>query len=237
MKLITIGRDESNDICINSPGISRFHATLMIDGNTVCYVDRSSNGSFINGQRLPSQPVNVYFGQSIMLPGNISFPWDIVRQNIMNNSLPSSKAPTIINSNDNYPEQIIQPQSIAQVINSNRVNSIHLQNSSSDISTKEPNLDKWNWGAFFIYHFWGFGNGTWWLFLIGLFFGWTFIPNIIMGIYGTRMAWRNKSWSSVEAFEQTQHTWACWGVGLFCFGILCMIIFYAILYAFIVTNI
>lgn len=226
MKLITIGRDESNDICINSPGISRFHATLIIDGNTVCYVDRSSNGSFINGQRLPSQPVNVYFGQSIMLPGNISFPWDIVRQTIINSSDSTSKAVTIIDSN-------INPQPIVHVNN----NTKHLQDIRSDISTKEPNLDKWNWGAFFIYHFWGFGNGTWWLFLIGLFFGWTFIPNIIMGIYGTRMAWRNRSWSSVEAFEQTQHTWACWGVGLFCFGILCMIIFYAILYAFFVTNI
>jgi ABC transport system ATP-binding/permease protein len=48
---LTIGRDSSNDIVINAPSVSRFHAQIERAGQRYRLRDlRSSNGTFVNGQ-------------------------------------------------------------------------------------------------------------------------------------------------------------------------------------------
>jgi len=51
--LIQIGRDESNDVVLASPNVSRFHAQVERIGQRYRVEDlRSSNGTFVNGDRI-----------------------------------------------------------------------------------------------------------------------------------------------------------------------------------------
>ena len=53
-KILKIGRTNENDIVINKPTISRFHAiiTNLNDGNFLIEDLDSSNGTFVNNQRI-----------------------------------------------------------------------------------------------------------------------------------------------------------------------------------------
>jgi len=58
-----VGRDLNNDIVINDPEISRRHARLYVQGNGFVLEDLgSTNGTFVNGQRL--------LGPYVMRPGD-----------------------------------------------------------------------------------------------------------------------------------------------------------------------
>ena len=100
-------------------------------------------------------------------------------------------------------------------------------------NTATVDVSKWNWGAFALYPIWGFFNGCWWAFLIAMFLWWLSpIPNIIFGVYGTRWAWQNKTWSSAADFMSTQHSWGIAGIIVFAINILSILgvfIFYAAL--------
>lgn len=51
---ITIGRDKSNDIVLNNPLISRFHGVIQkIKEDFYIHDLESSNGTFVNGKRVP----------------------------------------------------------------------------------------------------------------------------------------------------------------------------------------
>ncbi len=51
--LIQIGRDPSNQVVLNAPNVSRFHAQVERVGQRYRVVDlRSSNGTFVNGERI-----------------------------------------------------------------------------------------------------------------------------------------------------------------------------------------
>jgi hypothetical protein len=74
-----------------------------------------------------------------------------------------------------------------------------------------PELDRWNWGAFLLNWIWGIGNSV----FIALL---AFIPlvNIVivimLGLRGSRWAWRNRAWRDVEHFRSVQRKWAIAGV-------------------------
>jgi hypothetical protein len=80
-----------------------------------------------------------------------------------------------------------------------------------DPTTFPPEIDRWNWGAFLLNWIWGVGNNT----FIALL---CFIPGIgiimvfVLGAKGSRWAWRNGRWDSIEHFKRTQRLWAIWGV-------------------------
>jgi len=74
-----------------------------------------------------------------------------------------------------------------------------------------PELDRWNWGAFLLNWIWGLGNDTF-IALLTLVPGLGFIMMIVLGLRGSRWAWRNGRWDSVEHFRRVQRLWAIWGV-------------------------
>ncbi len=50
---VSIGRDPANDIWLNASHISRLHAELVVgDDESIILIDHSSNGTFIEGERL-----------------------------------------------------------------------------------------------------------------------------------------------------------------------------------------
>jgi predicted component of type VI protein secretion system len=67
-----VGRDSSNDIVINDAEVSRRHARLFLQGTSYMLEDLgSTNGSFINGQRLVG-PTAVRPGEIITLGERIN---------------------------------------------------------------------------------------------------------------------------------------------------------------------
>jgi hypothetical protein len=74
-----------------------------------------------------------------------------------------------------------------------------------------PEIDKWNWGAFMLNIIWGLGNGTYISLLCLLPIANVVMP-FILGAKGSRWAWQNKKWDSVEHFQRVQRSWTKWAV-------------------------
>src|SRR5215510_5398659 len=54
--VITIGRGNANELVLNDPSISRFHAVVKLNDNAIVIADRgSTNGVVINGERIASE--------------------------------------------------------------------------------------------------------------------------------------------------------------------------------------
>ena len=187
---IYIGRDASCAIRLSPECIycSSVHGVLYMDGGTLMYCDKSRNGTYVNNNKVLQCAVPIRHGDTIMLAGQYPLKWDTIDQYFPPQQIPqAAPARTVIQQPTYQPEE-----------------------------KSEPNLSKFNWGAFFLYPIWGFFNGCWWAILVGIFCFWAgILLNILFGVFGTRLAWQNTKWSSVKKFERTQHTWAQWGVGLF----------------------
>ncbi|MGV8891720.1 MAG: hypothetical protein ACOH2K_01970 [Burkholderiaceae bacterium] len=89
-----------------------------------------------------------------------------------------------------------------------------LQSVKSSVNAPMPDGVKgWSWGAFLLNWVWAIGNRTWWGLLalipyVGL------VVAIWLGIQGREMAWKNRSWDSIEHFNRVQKKWSQWGIGL-----------------------
>lgn len=67
-EVVTIGRGDNNTIVINSPKVSRNHARIEWSGEHFVVRDLgSSNGTFVNGQRVESMPFALKDGDELML--------------------------------------------------------------------------------------------------------------------------------------------------------------------------
>ncbi len=92
-------------------------------------------------------------------------------------------------------------------------------------------IDRWNWGAFLLNWIWGIGNNTFIALLTLIpFFGILIMP-FVLGAKGSRWAWRNGRWDSVEHFKRVQRLWAIWGAVIWIGAIaLCGAIFGGVFY-------
>lgn len=90
------------------------------------------------------------------------------------------------------------------------------ENSSGNglASVIPPEIDNWNWGAFFLNWIWGIGNSAF-IALLCLIPFVNIVMIFIVGANGNKWAWRNKRWDSIEHFKSVQKKWTQWGVGLF----------------------
>jgi hypothetical protein len=58
-KTITVGRSATNDIRIVSASVSRFHARIVIESDSIYLIDlQSTNGCKVNGQRISRHAIN-----------------------------------------------------------------------------------------------------------------------------------------------------------------------------------
>jgi hypothetical protein len=65
-----IGRDASNEICLNDPHIARQHAQILALSNGYGLVDLGSKeGTFLNGKPVPTQPVLLKSGDVVRIGG------------------------------------------------------------------------------------------------------------------------------------------------------------------------
>lgn len=193
LREVTIGRSKDSDIYLDDRCIyaSNNHGVIYYDGTQLMYKDMSSNGTMINNIMVKHRAVPIQRGDIIMVACRYQLNW--------------SQIDTF------FP---IEHRSLRE--SQRWGGESPVQQALRAAAESKPDLKKWNWGAFGLYGLWGFFNGCWWAFLVAIFFGWSIIPNIIFGVYGTRLAWAYGSWTSVDDFESTQDSWRIWGIIVTC---------------------
>lgn len=78
--LISIGRENENNLVINDAEVSRKHSQLMLQGGKYIVSDLgSTNGTFVNGQRLTGQHI-LQPGEVISLGEQINLLFEVVTQ-------------------------------------------------------------------------------------------------------------------------------------------------------------
>lgn len=193
LREVTVGRDKNSDIYLDDrcAYASNHHGTIYYDGNQLMFRDNSSNGTMINNIMVKRRAVPIRRGDIIMVAGRYQLNWNQI--------------------DAFFPPAQRQPMRVEASVES------PVQQALRAAETQTPDLNKWNWGAFCLSGIWGIFNGCWWIILINIFCWWLGpIPNIIFGIYGTRWAWENKYWSGAHEFEETQDSWAMWGIIILC---------------------
>ena len=75
-------------------------------------------------------------------------------------------------------------------------------------------IQKWNWGAFWMNWIWGLGNKTY-IALLCLIPLVGFVMIVVLGAKGSKWAWQKKRWDSVDHFQKIQKKWAWWGLAVF----------------------
>lgn len=74
----TIGRSPQNEIVINDPEMSRRHAQIVQQGEIFAVSDLgSTNGTFVNGQRLGSEPFALQPGQAVNMGSGVRLVYEI----------------------------------------------------------------------------------------------------------------------------------------------------------------
>ncbi len=81
-----------------------------------------------------------------------------------------------------------------------------------------PELNRWNWGAFFLSWIWGIGNSVF-IALLALIPIVNIVMIFVLGAKGSRWAWEKRAWRDAEHFRRTQRGWAIAGVIVWVIGI------------------
>lgn len=72
MRIIRLGRDQQNDIVLEHPAVSGFHADIYVyDNGAIQYMDHSTNGSMIDDVFIQNSSCALSGNEYITLPGNI----------------------------------------------------------------------------------------------------------------------------------------------------------------------
>ena len=82
MKRLTVGRSPDNDIVYDDPTVSGHHAYLIIDNGRVSITDHSTNGTWVNGQKLHNNTCDIRIEDNILFPGNNRFDWGLISDNL-----------------------------------------------------------------------------------------------------------------------------------------------------------
>jgi len=96
---LIIGRDPLSDIIINDPEVSRQHARISQTDVGFQIEDLgSTNGTFIEGQRLVSEPVQLEPGQMINMGSGVRVLYDVATE-------PSADVETLFDSDQAWPNE------------------------------------------------------------------------------------------------------------------------------------
>lgn len=72
MKKVTVGKATDNDLVIGSPYVSRYHADIIIENSRAVLYDHSTNGTWVNGQKVHNCSCPIGASDQVLLPGNIT---------------------------------------------------------------------------------------------------------------------------------------------------------------------
>ena len=182
-KRITIGRNPQSSIVIGEEYdiVSNNHADIIQENDELVFVDHSSNGTIINGQKIQGRSVNIYSGDRILLAGICELDWGQIYSHV----IPMGR-PTVTrnirgesaSSNTDVPRyrqeasqstvsyDSVRRDSYADIPASSYGSPSAGQGTESNNYREgrplsyqtEQELGKWNWGAFFFGWIWGVFN-------------------------------------------------------------------------------
>jgi pSer/pThr/pTyr-binding forkhead associated (FHA) protein len=93
LDLLTVGRDPLSDIVIEDPEVSRHHASFTQSDEGFLLKDKgSTNGSFVDGERLGGEPVQLKPGQVIMFGSTVTL---VYQATSMSDPLATMVAPAV----------------------------------------------------------------------------------------------------------------------------------------------
>ena len=190
---ITIGRNPQSTIVVDAQytTVSGSHATITRNDNVLTLEDHSTNGTYINGQKIHHASATIRIGDTITL----------------GRQYPLNMREVLRYLGGGYETQRIpQPQGTTPA-----VADMPASMETPSVGKKTPQcLDHWSWGAFVWGWLWGVCNGVYWPLV-------TLIPYVgqvaaliicfILGANGNKYAWE-KFTGSAEEFDRKQHNWA-----------------------------
>jgi hypothetical protein len=226
---VTVGRAPDNDIQYSPQCmmVSNHHALVYSDGKALLFKDTSTNGTWINNMKVHKQTIVIHHGDNILLAGKYPLSWDKLNMYfpISQYGMPMTGGGTMINQsggatmyggNDQMPNYAQKPSTSQQ----------------QDQYKVDVEITRFNWGAFFLYPYWGFANGMWWLFFISFFTSWLApFSNLLFGIMGSKWAWKAKQWRDINHFVEVQNSWKKWGIGIFVGFVILFVIVFAVAYS------
>lgn len=190
---ITIGRNPQNTIVVDAQynTVSGSHATISRNGNTLTFEDHSTNGSYINGQKVHHSSITIQQGDIITLGHQYTLNMnDVIRY--LGGSRDTQRTPQVPGTAREFPTPIVRQEETSA--------------NKSNKSVKQPTcLHKFNW----MYSFLGFVVGV---ILFVVFVNiladpyrpaqvlWAYVPlgiGIVGGLYygaiGNKKSWQNSS--------------------------------------------
>ena len=180
-RTITIGRNPESTICVDEQYdiVSNDHAEIMQQGTEIVFIDHSSNGTIINGQKIQGRSVNIYRGDKIVLAGVYELRWSeidplivpvgrpTVARNIRGDIQSPSSGQQRFSGHSRPTENYVRAQEPtphehvcmygAPPVREYRHSSEYTDTRSSSVQI-ERELGRWNWGAFYFGWIWGVFN-------------------------------------------------------------------------------
>ncbi len=247
MNRITIGRDSHNDIRIDErwDTVSNRHGDITSVDGKLTFIDHSSNGTVINGQKIHNTSVGISPGDTIRLANAFELEWRVIER-----YFPELQRPTVTRNihgeggyNSRRPTAPMHEEGVLHGRKTEKFNNElqreqtmphhHDQNinygGANEYSQSEIDKEivKWNWGAFFCSWLWGVFNGVYWPAFIILIAAIPYLGQVCslclcvyLGLNGSKLAWRTGRFKDFERFKKWQRNWAIGGVVWFCLNIL-----------------
>lgn len=185
-RTITIGRNPQSSIVISEDYdiVSNDHAEIVQEGNDLIFIDHSSNGTIINGQKIQGKTVNIYLGDKIVLAGVYELSWNIINKYVVPVGRPTvarniransglddlQREETRIHSERYQQDASRRDSRVTDFMNRDeashrtsvydyREQTRREERKATTSSTQiDKEIDKWNWGAFYFGWIWGIFN-------------------------------------------------------------------------------
>ncbi len=230
---ITIGRDPRNDIKIDERWdmVSNNHCDITRSGDSLVFIDHSSNGTVINGQKIHNTSVGINPGDKIMLANSFELQWTVI-----NTYFPNQHRPTVT-KNIRAGEQDTVGRKTEQLVpgtGGNRTNdgdrhdhdygrnSNFGQANEYSQSEIDKELERWNFGAFLGSWLWAPFNGMLWPLLVLIVMAVPYLGQVCglclcvyLGLNGSKMAWRSGKYRDFGDFKRIQRLWIYAGAVVF----------------------
>jgi len=245
---ITIGRDSHNDVCIDQrwDTVSNRHAEITCENGVLTFIDHSSNGTVINGQKVHNTSVGIYPGDTILLASVFDLEWNVIERffpelnrrptvtrNVRGDSQDAGRRTVPMNGGGpqkGRKTERFSPEAQSQHSSSHShemKEDTYGQANEYSQSEIDKEIAKWNWGAFFCSWLWGAFNGIYWPLFVLLIAGIPYVGQVCslclcvyLGLNGSKMAWRTEKYRSFDSFKKAQRNWAIGGAIWFALNIL-----------------